>query len=358
MNYFKIPLLILSFAILQGCANESYALQEYLNKIHLEDMAEQNLEDARAAKTAKKYVKPATKNVAKVASKKPQSMQLAMRVPQPASVSHRATANHYRVIKVRKGDQLNRLVKRYGVSRNEVIALNRLRKPYNLLVGQKLKLPQSNFHTVSKGQYLYQIAEKYHVTLTQLVRENGLKKPYVIKVGQKLRIPSSRSKATSYAKKKPFTTKSYTHKTPQRSTRKIADVGKYSSRAKAPATFSWPVQGKVISKFGNKGGGVSYEGVNIAADEGDRTRAAASGVVVYTGSELKSFGNLVIIRHGGGWLTAYAHQREIFVPKGAIVKKGQVIGRVGASGKVKTPQLHFSIRNGTKAIDPLKVLKG
>ena len=104
------------------------------------------------------------------------------------------------------------------------------------------------------------------------------------------------------------------------------------------------------------GNGVYSDGINISAPEGKKVKASADGVVVYIGKNLKGYGNLVIIRHRGGWLTAYAHQKNILTTKGKIVKRGQTIGEVGSTGNVERPQLHFAIRKGSKARDPLKLI--
>ena len=334
---------------LAGCASsETYALEDYLNRIHLEEM-ERSSNVIKAApttsiETTKSHAKPA----------------VAVPVRKPGYAP--ARKNAIKVVKVRKGDQLYKLARRYGVSAKEVIALNNLKRPYDLKIGQKLKLPNTRTHVVKKGEYLYQLADKYNVSLAAIVRENNLKRPYNILIGQKLRIPASlpgkntiRHFAANKAAAPSATRQTYAKAQPIRKST-VSRLPK--APVSAPRSFIWPVEGKVISRFGKKGKGVSNEGVNIAAPQGSNVKAAASGVVVYTGSELKSFGNMVIIRHGGGWLTAYAHQSDVFVPKGAVVKKGQVIGRVGNSGKVKSPQLHFSIRKGKKPVDPQRVLKG
>ncbi len=122
----------------------------------------------------------------------------------------------------------------------------------------------------------------------------------------------------------------------------------------AESYFIWPVRGKVISVFGPKPGGLHNDGVNIAAPEGTPILAGLSGEVVYVGNELKGYGNLVIIKHDNGWLSAYAHQKNALVQKGQRVTQGQVIGYVGKTGNVEEPQLHFGIRDGKEAINPLE----
>ena len=116
--------------------------------------------------------------------------------------------------------------------------------------------------------------------------------------------------------------------------------------------FLWPVKGQVISEYGGKPDGSQNDGVNIAAAKGTAVVAADNGVVAYVGNELRSYGNLLLIRHASGLVTAYAHLDSALVPRGARIKRGQKIGTVGASGKVSTPQIHFEVRRGSQAVDP------
>ncbi|HVJ35458.1 MAG TPA: LysM peptidoglycan-binding domain-containing M23 family metallopeptidase [Terriglobia bacterium] len=120
--------------------------------------------------------------------------------------------------------------------------------------------------------------------------------------------------------------------------------------------FGWPVQGKVVSKFGATADGLRNDGINISAPAGAPVVAAADGVVAYAGNELRGFGNMILIRHADGWVTAYAHNESLTVKKGDTVKRGQTIARVGQTGNVTSPQLHFEIRKGTSAQDPTKYL--
>ncbi|WP_247883712.1 M23 family metallopeptidase [Azospirillum sp. B21] len=116
--------------------------------------------------------------------------------------------------------------------------------------------------------------------------------------------------------------------------------------------FLWPVKGKLISGFGPKPDGLHNDGLNIAAPKGTAVVAADNGVVAYAGNELRGFGNLLLLKHSDGWITAYAHLDKIEVERGATVKRGQVIARVGQTGGVSSPQLHFELRKGSQAVDP------
>lgn len=126
--------------------------------------------------------------------------------------------------------------------------------------------------------------------------------------------------------------------------------------ARGDQTFLWPVTGKVVSEFGPLADGLHNDGINIAAPRGTPVRAAENGVVVYAGNELRGFGNMLLIRHADGFVTAYAHNESLLVERGDTVERGQIIARVGSTGNVDSPQLHFEIRVGTDAVDPREYL--
>ena len=131
-----------------------------------------------------------------------------------------------------------------------------------------------------------------------------------------------------------------------------------ASAAAAAPHFQKPVRGQVISNFGTDATGYHNDGINIAAAAGTAVEAAEAGTVVYAGNELAGFGNLVLIRHAGGWVTAYGHMASIGVQRGATISKGQTIGAVGQTGSVTSPQLHFEVRQGSKPVDPAPYLAG
>ncbi|TYC66214.1 peptidoglycan DD-metalloendopeptidase family protein [Stappia sp. BW2] len=122
------------------------------------------------------------------------------------------------------------------------------------------------------------------------------------------------------------------------------------------AKFRWPVRGRIISDFGAKPGGGKNEGVNLAVPEGTPVHAADDGSVIYSGNELKGYGNLILVRHNDGWVSAYAHNSELKVKRGDTIRRGDVVALAGASGSVNQPQLHFELRQGNKPVDPLKYL--
>jgi murein DD-endopeptidase MepM/ murein hydrolase activator NlpD len=130
-----------------------------------------------------------------------------------------------------------------------------------------------------------------------------------------------------------------------------------TATAEAATAMIWPVQGPVLSGFGPKGGGTNNDGVNISAPKGSPVVASAPGTVVYAGNEMKGFGNLVLIRHAGDWVTAYAHLDRVLVKKDTVVGQGDEIGTVGKTGNVSSPQLHFETRHAGKPVDPAGTIK-
>ena len=127
------------------------------------------------------------------------------------------------------------------------------------------------------------------------------------------------------------------------------------SYGSAPS-FEWPVAGRVISDFGTNGSGQRNDGINIAAPLGTPIRAAASGTISYAGNELRGYGNLILIKHDDGYVTAYAHAERIVVNRGDTVTKGQIIAYAGSTGDVTSPQLHFEIRHGVQPVNPRTML--
>jgi murein DD-endopeptidase MepM/ murein hydrolase activator NlpD len=134
------------------------------------------------------------------------------------------------------------------------------------------------------------------------------------------------------------------------------EVTETASLPAGPATdFRWPARGRVIAGFGANGGN---EGINIAVPEGTPVKATDDGTVTYVGGDVKAYGNLVLIRHDNGFVSAYAHNGELLVKRGERVRRGQVIAKSGQTGNVTSPQLHFELRKGQAAVDPIPHLNG
>lgn len=143
---------------------------------------------------------------------------------------------------------------------------------------------------------------------------------------------------------------------PEQEKAQLASLPRSNAKPRAGGKFIWPTEGKLLSEYGSKGDGLHNDGINIAAPKGAPVFAAAPGVVAYAGNEIRGFGNLLLIQHADGWMTAYAHNDKLLVKRGDKVTQGQQISAVGASGNVASPQLHFEIRRGKRAVDPLDQL--
>jgi len=118
------------------------------------------------------------------------------------------------------------------------------------------------------------------------------------------------------------------------------------------------VRGRIISGFGSKPNGERNDGINLAVPEGTSVKAVEAGSVIYAGNELEGYGNLVLVRHADGWVSAYAHNKELLVKRGDQVRRGQTVGYAGMSGSVSSPQVHFELRKGAKPVNPLDYLAG
>ena len=242
-------------------------------------------------------------------------------------------------------------------------------------------------HTVAGGETLFSLGRKYGVSPFAIADANGLPHDAQLTAGQKVKIPAGAGDAgPSIAKAPAAKTKTAEVEPPATTDTEEAPAAEPASEKAAKAEeagaedavdtaaktqpkqiteqapvdaatgMRWPVRGKVISGFGPKANGLKNEGINIAVPEGTSIRAADSGVVAYAGNELKGYGNLILIRHDNGYVTAYAHASEIFVKRGDTVKRGDVIAKAGQTGSVSSPQLHFEVRKGATALDPMKFL--
>ncbi|MBP7710083.1 MAG: M23 family metallopeptidase [Rickettsiales bacterium] len=250
-------------------------------------------------------------------------------------------------IEVVSGDTIFGISKKTGVPLRDLIKQNNLTPPYNLEVGDRLSIPSANYHEVKQGETLYAISRTYNMKINQLIEINELKEPYSVKAGDRIKISKENKEQQPSRNLKPS-------QKPAEAEQKVGVVDKVLDKFNK---FSWPLRGTIISKFGPKSGGLYNDGINIKAKEGAEVKASEDGIVAYVGNELKGYGNLVIVKHSGGWITAYAHLSKASVTRGAKVKKGQKIGAVGATGNVTSPQLYFGLRKGRDAVNPLNYLK-
>jgi murein DD-endopeptidase MepM/ murein hydrolase activator NlpD len=326
----------------------------------------------------------------------------------PRSVAAAQPVGGTKII-VGTSDTLDLLAKRYRVTPQAILAANGYKGPRALSPGQQLIIPHqataaapalapaakpvaavaapSSTHFVNHGDTLASIARKNHISAAELARANGLDPSAKLKLGARLAVPGAKTAAVAA----PLTaapvgaapvagTLQPVAAAPAPATKMAAVAPAQSARlaqatanvedkaAEAPAkaaettsalpTFRWPVRGKVVTSYGAKTNGKSNDGINLAVPEGTPVKAAEDGVVAYSGNELKGYGNLVLVRHSNGYVTAYAHASELMVKRGDTIKRGQVIAKSGQSGEVASPQLHFEIRKGSSPVDPLQFLNG
>jgi murein DD-endopeptidase MepM/ murein hydrolase activator NlpD len=330
----------------------------------------------------------------------------------PRSVAARDGWNHGggTTIIVGTSDTMEGLSHRYGVTTAEILKANGYRGPRALQPGQQLIIPQRRtasvapapamheakpvavaavaapaaprVHFVNRGDTLMSIARHNHMPVAELARANHLPAGAKLKIGTKITVPSKAVAAApvaappvAVAAAQPVATVpapavhvaaaapagpvqkanlAVATTTPEAAV--IKPAVKSAEATGALPTFRWPVRGRVIAAYGAKTNGKSNDGINVAVPEGTPVKAAEDGVVAYSGNELKGYGNLILVRHANGYVTAYAHASELLVKRGDTIKRGQVIAKSGQSGEVGSPQLHFEIRKGSTPVDPLQFL--
>ena len=262
------------------------------------------------------------------------------------------------IVEVRANDTLYAVATRYQVTPQSVIEANGLQPPYNLRKGQALKLVPRRTHIVRPGDSVYVISQRYAVSQYQLAQLNYLKPPFELKIGQKLQLPNSLDfSVLDVGLPDGVSSTNIAQPTPTENSVPAAPRKRFVAPSLAGSSgFTWPVQGEIITEFGPSQHGVHNDGVNIAASEGASVGAAAKGRVAFVGTNIKSFGKLVLVKHDGGIITAYAHLGDISVKEGDIVTAGQSIGTIGRSGRVDSPQLHFEIRKSRQPVDPRSLI--
>jgi murein DD-endopeptidase MepM/ murein hydrolase activator NlpD len=323
-------------------------------------------------------------------------------VPHSVAAVHPA---HGTSIIVGTSDTLEIIARRYNVTPAAILQANGYKGPRVLSPGQQLIIPRPgavvaaapvmsaavskpvvtavaapSVHVVNHGDTLMSIARRNHITAGELARANGLDSSAKLKIGMKLNVPVKASAAVAPvaqpvvaqaapvsappATKLAAITTDSQQKARLAQTTNVEEAPAAETPAKAAEatgalpTFRWPVRGKVITGYGAKTNGKSNDGINLAVPEGTPVKAAEDGVVAYSGNELKGYGNLVLVRHSNGYVTAYAHASELLVKRGDTIKRGQIIAKSGQSGEVGSPQLHFEIRKGSNPVDPLQFLNG
>jgi len=300
-------------------------------------------------------------------------------------------------------DTLDGLARHYNVTPTAILQANGYKGPRALSPGQQLIIPRPtavaaaptsaaqplaapalaapaskvvaaapapSVHVVNPGDTLLSIARRNHVSVAELAKANNIDATAKLKLGAKLTVPAAKTSAAAQpaAASTPPASKMTAAAGTQQSARlvqattSVEGVGetpvKAADATAALPTFRWPVRGKVITSYGAKTNGKANDGINLAVPEGTPVKAAEDGVVAYSGNELKGYGNLILVRHANGYVTAYAHASELLVKRGDTIKRGQVIAKSGQSGEVASPQLHFEIRRGSQPVDPLQFLNG
>ena len=243
-------------------------------------------------------------------------------------------------IEIVTGDTLASISKKYKVTKKELIKFNKIKYPYILKPGKLIKIPVAKRYKIKKGDTLYKIARCSSINISDIKNKNTNINEKKLIVGSIINLPyyslvKCKQKNQKIAKKE--------------------NIKKKSTKSKE--IFIWPVQGNIITYFGKQKGGRKNDGINIISVKGNPVRAAMSGKVIYRGNELLAWGNLIIIKHKNNWTTAYAHLDKLLVRKGEIIKTGEIIASVGATGNVNKSQLHFQVRKNSKPLDPIKFLK-
>lgn len=292
---------------------------------------------------------------------------------------------------VKGTDTVWRISQNYNVPLRSLLDLNNLAPPYQLNAGQRLMLPAPQTYRVRGNESLYSISRLYNVSVTDLVRQNKLVPPYKLTPGTVLSLPSAQGATVADASflppsimppgpempvgpavvpsidapeilASPLSPPPVSIEPPQPAPMVSTPASIPPEPVKIPETptrvgkFLKPVDGPILSGYGPKPDGSHNDGLNIQATRGTAVRAAENGVVVYADNAIEGYGNLILLRHADGYVTAYAHLDKMLVKRGAKIRRGEAIGTVGKTGSADKPQLHFEIRRGAKAIDPKSMI--
>ncbi len=310
---------------------------------------------------------------------------------------------------VAQGETITAIAHRHNVPAHEILHANGLSASATLQAGQRLVIPRyvadggsaklahaaiprhpaapamaaapaapvaaaaPGEHVVASGETLSSIARKHRITIRELATANSMTPETPLKVGMKLNVPARTGAATKTASLGPATPTTTVVTAKPATLQSIRPEPVATARIAAPAaeatadepgpaaaagmpSFRWPLRGRVTTNFGSKTAGGASDGIDLAVPEGTAVRAADDGVVAYAGNELKGYGNLVLIRHANGFVTAYANASEISVKRNDQVHRGQVIAKSGQTGSAATPQLHFEIRKNSAPVDPMQYL--
>jgi murein DD-endopeptidase MepM/ murein hydrolase activator NlpD len=268
---------------------------------------------------------------------------------------------------VRPGDTLRAIAVVTGAGSEAIARANGLTAPFTLQPGQRLTIPGGRYHLVRAGESGIAIARAYGIEWSRVVAANELTEPYMLRVGQRVLIPGEHRPITREQRAAAFRIDIddiVTGSQPAIAERaRPAPPTASSSRVLPPTTpvappatlsggFAWPVKGQIVRRFGPVASGERSNGLKIAVPLDTPVLAAADGTVIYVGSDIPSLGGLVMVQHGGGWITIYGHAGQLIVQRGQAVKRGQMIALSGDSG-TNRPQLHFEMRQGRTPVDPI-----
>ncbi len=273
--------------------------------------------------------------------------------PPPASAVAPAIGpgREARHIVVRPGQSVGGLARDYHVSAHAIVAANHLTPPYKIEIGQRLVIPGAGESgmAMEAGQ---RVPEHAGHAQPEIIPLDG---PAPARVSE--RSPGAASLTP------PDAAAGRPHQEPSAAAEARADAAQEAreeAQPRAPAPhggrFPWPVRGRVLAGYGVGAGGRHNDGINIAAPRGAPVKAVDAGIVAYAGNQLRGYGNLILVKHADGWISAYAHCEDLLVKRGEKVRRGQVIAKVGETGGVKEPQLHFELRRGKRAVDPREFL--
>jgi murein DD-endopeptidase MepM/ murein hydrolase activator NlpD len=273
----------------------------------------------------------------------------------------------YLTVVVHRGDTVSDIASRYHVSVGTVQRMNDLRATASIYPGETLKLPAGSHAT--RAAVLQEAKQPQYAAwnapgsaVKRGVEVHDLRAPVSYQPVHRKRVepsvPAVDTLSTEAADEIQALTESGNnkHSSPGSANIKLASAKAPDAVLTSSGQFAWPLQGKIIAGFGKSEDGQRNDGINIAANLGEPIHAAAAGTVTYAGNELKGYGNLVLIKHDNGYVTAYAHAESMTVARGDHVEQGQVIGYTGKTGDVSSPQLHFEIRQGVTPVDPRTLL--
>ena len=248
------------------------------------------------------------------------------------------------MVLVNKNETIYSIANKYKVIPKDIISDNNLIEPYNLKENQILFLRNKNLYIIRSGDTLEKISFKFAVKKSAIISLNKLSKPYQLKVGNKILIPQTKDFSVvdliidqKIYKSEPKVSKN---------NRKI------NAKALNSPKFIWPSKGQIVKNFGVFGKGQHYDGVDIKASNNSPIYSIYDGTVAFTGSEIKKFGNLILIKHKNGWLSAYSNVGRFNVKQGSIIKKGELI----AYSSNNINYYHFQLRHNRNPVNPVEFL--